>query len=305
MINSYNNNNNNLINNNNNNSENIIINNDNNNEYDSYNNFIFKREFLKRLNLIDKRNEEEYKNFVIENLYDIAQLQLLFCQQVPLENVNQYDYSLESVIERILIKNQGGVSSHLNVIFSLFLNELGINCRLIKIDEKSKFNNIFLSNPHYSIIIQWDDGNEYLIDVGLGIYNCYQPLELGSTTPKIHSSKHYRIRKFNDGFIYEEKLIEEHIYNPVFHFNRKQQKENLTFDDILNISNNNYNKNINNNNNNRQYLFKLYEKGYYYIHNNKFFIKNYYNDSKNNEITITDNNQFKKISLKYFNILIK
>ncbi|EAL61908.1 hypothetical protein DDB_G0291073 [Dictyostelium discoideum AX4] len=316
-------------------------------------------------------NENEFQHFKIRSLSEISKLQLLFCQQIPLinkfdnnynnqqnqqeqqqeqQNQNQIDddnyinnnynndgesfSSIKEIIKKIIIDGNGGNSSHLNIVFGLFLNEIGIKVQLVKTVLNS--NGII----HFSNIIQWKDGNDYFVDVGLNVNSCFQPIELliNNTNSNSNSNsivnfnqKEYRVRRLIDGsFIYEQKQNNQSIFQAICHFNRNLILSNDQLISILNckyLSSSIQSTSSSSSSSSLSIppisLFKLFDKGYYLFENDCFYIIYFNNSKKDREIQLKDftsllsttpsaynyvnlenNYNTKQFLNKYFNILI-
>ncbi|KAN0037898.1 hypothetical protein ACTA71_000069 [Dictyostelium dimigraforme] len=227
-------------------------------------------------------------------------------QQQQQEQQINYDYtnnnnsdessSIKEIIKKIIIDGYGGNSSQLNIVFGLFLNEIGIKVQLVK--------TIINSNGviHFSNIIQWKDGNDYFVDVGLNVNSCFQPIELSlannSNSIVNFNQKEYRVRRLIDGsFVYEQKQMSQFIFQPICHFNRNLILSNDQLISILNGQNIINNKYLLSSQSSSSLslssipslcLFKLFDKGYYLFENDSFYIVYFDNSKKDREILLKD-----------------
>ncbi|KAM9970936.1 hypothetical protein ACTFIR_002800 [Dictyostelium discoideum] len=249
--------------------------------------------------------------------------------------------SIKEIIKKIIIDGNGGNSSHLNIVFGLFLNEIGIKVQLVKTVLNSS------GIIHFSNIIQWKDGNDYFVDVGLNVNSCFQPIELlinnTNTNTNLNSivnfnQKEYRVRRLIDGsFIYEQKQNNQSIFQAICHFNRNLILSNDQLISILNckyLSSSSSSSTLSTSSSSTSSsssslsipsisLFKLFDKGYYLFENDCFYIIYFNNSKKDREIQLKDftsllsttpsvynyvnlenNYNTKQFLNKYFNILI-
>ncbi|KAN0036436.1 hypothetical protein ACTFIV_001729 [Dictyostelium citrinum] len=272
-----------------------------------------KELFLKRLKL-DSNTE-------IQSLDDISKIQIAFSRKIPFDNtdilLNGFKpITIENIIKRVLIDNLGSYCVHLNIIFGLFLFEMGIDVRLIKGIEGTTLYKGPWFQYHIGNIINWEN-KLYLVDVGFGCISPFKPLELLNKETINNNNKNnnnnnnynnnynnnsvYRVRKLkndNDEYLYEEKLIEiqtqpqqsqNQLYNPIFHFNLSP----VTYE-IIEY----YSKQYSNCGIDKIVLIKLFKKGNYHLFKDKLIIN--YNNNQVKKEDIKDNITFDNYCKKLF-----
>nr|CBL43361.1 TPA: arylamine N-acetyltransferase 6 [Dictyostelium discoideum] len=213
-----------------------IKNNNESNNFKYCKDYNIKELLLKRLKLDI--------NTKIQTLDDISKIHIVFSRKIPFDNsdllINGFKppFSVENIIKRVLIDKFGNYCTNLNILFGLFLCEMGIDVRLIKGIEGSTLLKSPWFHNHFSNIIYWEN-KLYYLDVGFGCITPFKPLELlNEETIKNYNENEnkneinktvYRVRKLkndddDDEYLYEEKFIDKikpqnPLFSPVFHFN--------------------------------------------------------------------------------------
>jgi N-hydroxyarylamine O-acetyltransferase len=124
---------------------------------------------------------------------------------IPFENTNiifgsSYKISKESLIKKILLKNEGGLCYELNPIFYFFLLENGFNVRLVRgvVYNQQPQSWSPTGRTHTVILLMHNDQN-YLIDTGFGVNLPLKPVPL--TGEVIESANgEFRIVPVNNEF---------------------------------------------------------------------------------------------------------
>lgn len=103
---------------------------------------------------------------------------------IPFENTNiifgnPYKISKESLVKKILLKNEGGLCYELNPIFYFFLLENGFNVRLVRgvVYNQQPQRWSPTGRTHTAILLTHNDQN-YLIDTGFGVNLPLKPVPL-------------------------------------------------------------------------------------------------------------------------------
>ncbi|MBA4536399.1 arylamine N-acetyltransferase [Bacillus aquiflavi] len=123
-------------------------------------------------------------------------------QSIPFENLciienKTYEITKENLINKILVRNEGGLCYELNAIFYFFLIENGFNAFLVRGGVYNNETQAFqqLGRTHVTILVN-HEGQTYLIDTGFG---GNLPLKLVPLTGESVTSKNgeFRIKKEN------------------------------------------------------------------------------------------------------------
>ncbi|KAN0036063.1 hypothetical protein ACTA71_005363 [Dictyostelium dimigraforme] len=250
-----------------------------------------KELFLKRLKLD--------VNTKIQSLDDISKIQIAFCRKIPFDNtdilLNGFKLiTIENIIKRVLIDKFGSYCTHLNILFGLFLYEMGIEVKLIKgIEGTTLFKGQWFQF-HIGNIITWNQ-KLYLVDVGFGCISPFKPIELPNEEINNNNNSLYRVRKLkNDEYLYEEIIAEQNqihqSYSPIFHFNLSP----VTYE-IIEY----YSKQYSNCGIDKIVLIKLFKKGSYHLFKDKLII-NYDNSKEFKKEEIKDNITFNNYCKKLF-----
>jgi N-hydroxyarylamine O-acetyltransferase len=103
---------------------------------------------------------------------------------IPFENTNiifgnSYKISKESLINKILLKNEGGLCYEINPIFYFFLLENGFNVRLVRgvVYNQQPQRWSPTGRTHIAILLMHNNQN-YLIDTGFGVNLPLKPVPL-------------------------------------------------------------------------------------------------------------------------------
>ncbi|KAM9966001.1 hypothetical protein ACTFIR_006189 [Dictyostelium discoideum] len=200
-----------------------MLDNNNKNLYHYYYSFYnIKKLFFDFLNY----NQE----FSIINLSDITELHYNFIKSTNIINYNNNNnqneiiinfISNENAIKKVLIDRLPSKFSDLNIVFGLFLHENGFNIKLVK----SFKNNNKKNYIHYSNILKWVDGKEYLLDTKIGLmFNCFNPLEITNNNNNNNKLFHNRIRKINSNTYSYDEIInnKNNTFITIYHFSNRR-----------------------------------------------------------------------------------
>lgn len=161
--------------------------------------------FRKRIDLTESQNI---------TFDDLDQVLMKTALNIPFENIcimnkNTSEITKENLIQKILLKNEGGLCYELNTILYFFLIENGFNARLVSGVVYDPVNSKYqkIGRTHVLIILS-HEGQSYLVDTGFGANLPLKPVPLNGDTV-ISNNGEFRINKektsFGD-FILEIKL---------------------------------------------------------------------------------------------------
>nr|CBL43367.1 TPA: arylamine N-acetyltransferase 2 [Heterostelium pallidum] len=149
-----------------------ISKNDNNNNNNN-SNTEFQKLFLRRIN-IDENKRIEFE--------DLPEVMRQFGLNIPFENsdvIGQEPCGItkQYLIEKVLVKNQGGLCYHLNRLMYFFLVECGFHVRQLVATVWNPVTNKSWATPNgHCIAMITYDGNDYLVDVGFGLFLALAPI---------------------------------------------------------------------------------------------------------------------------------
>ncbi|MEI4771400.1 arylamine N-acetyltransferase [Psychrobacillus sp. FJAT-51614] len=140
-------------------------------------------------------------------------------KNIPFENLcilekKTSDITKENLINKILVKKEGGLCYELNSILYFFLIENGFNAVLARgvIFENATQNYLTLGRTHVTILVNHED-QQYLIDTGFGGNLPLKPVPL-SGEPITSNNGEFRIKKVNSehgNYVLEMKLKHKNI----------------------------------------------------------------------------------------------
>lgn len=144
-------------------------------------------------------NRIKYGGYIKNNRETLKELHKCHVLSVPFEDLDIHlnrpiNLDLESIYEKVILKNRGGFCYELNFLFYSFLKEIGFDCDFISsriYDENGKLGPDF---DHMSIIVKLS--NKWLLDVGYGDL-FIEPIKIIDGFSKKDWFKIYRIDKVN------------------------------------------------------------------------------------------------------------
>jgi N-hydroxyarylamine O-acetyltransferase len=152
--------------------------------------------FRKRIDL------RESGNISFENLEHIL-MKTAF--NIPFENIciinkNTSEITKDSLIQKILLKNEGGLCYELNAILYLFLIENGFNASLVSgvVYDPVNSNYQSMGRTHVTILLSHED-QTYLIDTGFGANLPLKPVPLNGEMVTSNNGE-FRIKKEKNAF---------------------------------------------------------------------------------------------------------
>ncbi len=131
---------------------------------------------------------------------DLEHILMKTAFNIPFENIciinkNSNEITKDSLIQKILLKNEGGLCYELNAILYLFLIENGFNASLVSgvvyDPVNSEYQNI--GRTHVTILLS-HEGQTYLIDTGFGANLPLKPVPLNGDIVISHNGE-FRIKK--------------------------------------------------------------------------------------------------------------
>ncbi|WP_240417870.1 arylamine N-acetyltransferase family protein [Paenibacillus periandrae] len=133
---------------------------------------------------------------------------------IPFENLNIISNTTkaitrENLINKILMKNEGGLCYHLNPLLYFFLVENGFQAVLVRAEVYNQTTNDWsrLGRTHVAILLQ-HEGQTYLVDTGFGGNLPLRPLPLNGETISSMNGE-FRVKPVESeygGYIFEYKL---------------------------------------------------------------------------------------------------
>lgn len=159
---------------------------------------------LSQLNTLFRKRIDmnENSNISFEDLEDIL---MKTAYSIPFENIciinnNTSEITKDSLIQKILLNNEGGLCYELNTILYLFLLENGFNVNLVSGVVYDPINSVYQSmgRTHVTILLSHED-QTYLIDTGFGANLPIKPVPLNGEMV-ISNNGEFRIKKENSAF---------------------------------------------------------------------------------------------------------
>ena len=153
---------------------------------------------------INKFLERINYNDIINNSIDcLAKLEQQFLKNIPFENLDIIHKKpsscfFDSLYNKIVIENKGGVCYETNSLFYWALTELGFDVRIIAAEmfPESELKQQFY---HMALIVCLDD-NLYLVDVGNGKY-FGSPININTKIHYTGEGISYKIANYNNDFL--------------------------------------------------------------------------------------------------------
>ena len=167
--------------------------------------------FLKRIHYQDKPNID---------LESLTKLQTSFLKTIPFENLDimlgkTLDYSQESVFDKIVTKNRGGLCYECNGLFHDMLSQIGFDVSFIICamfpDKAQK-----IDFSHMALVVTLNN-IEYLVDVGNG-KSFGNPLTIQTISKSQSEGVSSTLKPYNDDYyglfyLIEEKWEVRYIFN--------------------------------------------------------------------------------------------
>lgn len=140
---------------------------------------------------------------------------------IPYENLD-FHYKkrvilkVDSLFDKIIIRNRGGIAYELNILFYHLLHQLNFKVRLLSAEF---LNNSHLTNPfdHVVVLVLDVDGNNYLCDVGQN--NSFQyPKLLKEGISHLDNTHYYKFEQdINENWILQKSTDNSH-FNAIYQF---------------------------------------------------------------------------------------
>ncbi|MEH6938929.1 arylamine N-acetyltransferase [Bacillus sp. JJ664] len=152
--------------------------------------------FRKRIDFTESKNI---------SFSDLEHILMKTAFNIPFENIciinkNTNEITKDNLIQKILLKNEGGLCYELNAILYLFLIENGFNARLVSgvvyDNVNSDYQNI--GRTHVTILLS-HEGQTYLIDTGFGANLPLKPVPLNGDMV-ISNNGEFRVKKEKTAF---------------------------------------------------------------------------------------------------------
>ncbi|EFA77208.1 arylamine N-acetyltransferase family protein [Heterostelium album PN500] len=141
------------------------------------NNTDFQKQFLRRIN-IDENKKIEF--------YDLPQVMRMFASNIPFENsdvigLEPSGITKDYLIEKVLVKSQGGLCYHLNTLMYFFLTDCGFQVKQMIGTVWNQITKDRWAAPFgHCITLLTHNNSEYLIDVGFGLFLALAPIPFQS-----------------------------------------------------------------------------------------------------------------------------
>ncbi|EGC36477.1 hypothetical protein DICPUDRAFT_151049 [Dictyostelium purpureum] len=240
-------------------------------------------------------------NFQVNTLNDISFIQVNFCKTFRFDNsdllLNGSIYPDNALcIKRVLDEGITDTCGVLSIVFGNFLTELNLEVRLVKAT-LTKYKG---HHNHFFNILKWRDGREYIVDVAVGYFNSFYPVEIGGNEI-INNNNGYRCRKLakdeeigdKEMYIFEYRSLlpnGDNSWKVIVCFDRNMKVSFSTFV----MAEQEYRKTK------QLIIYLLFDEGSYFLTKDYFLIK--YHNGENINIPILSLNHLLEIANKYFKI---
>jgi len=152
--------------------------------------------FRKRIGFTESNNISfsDLEHILMETAFNIP------FENICIINKNTNEITKESLIQKILLENEGGLCYELNAIMYLFLIENGFNASLVSGVVYDSINSEYqnIGRTHVTILLS-HEGRMYLIDTGFGANLPLKPVPLNGEVV-ISQNGEFRIKKENTAF---------------------------------------------------------------------------------------------------------
>lgn len=181
------------------------------------------------------------------SLEHLKELQNLHLQGVPFENLDVIRHrpiylNLNSIYEKIVLRNRGGFCYELNGLFCALLQKLGYDAHLISATVLKPNGEWAKADTHATILVHFNE--PYLVDVGFGANTPRLPIPLNGQAQtaingiykiKQHCIKQFDLMHENDKTLYrfttpKKELIDFHEGSV---FNQVSKESTFTHQDIV------------------------------------------------------------------------
>lgn len=168
----------------------------------------------------------------IENLNEIHERHVF---SIPFEGINAYTnvpvkLDLESIFNKLILKNRGGYCYEMNGLFYSVLTYLGFDVKLHLAEVVYNGAEFRSNSPRHAILLVKINDNEYLVDVGYGRNGLIRPLLLNANgSQEVYSSAFQLTYNEHDGYVYKFKINDNFLSEYRFDYPQKS----LSMEDLL------------------------------------------------------------------------
>ena len=156
----------------------------------------------------------------------LTELQKAHLLNVPFENLdihyhNPIELNINSIYEKIVLKNRGGFCYELNGLFYELLLSLKFKAKRISARVYDKKNGYSPEFDHFAIVVEIED-SEFLVDVGFGDF-IIEPLKLELDVIQKDTTGDYFFDKYNEKYFRVNKVVNGQI-EPEYIFQKTKRK---------------------------------------------------------------------------------
>lgn len=156
----------------------------------------------------------------------LKKLNFLHAITIPFENINPLlklpvKIDLNSIEEKLVLKNRGGYCYEQNTLFFNVLTEIGFEVRPLagRVVWNDSINSI-TSLTHMFLLVTFNQ-IEYIVDVGFGTQTLTSPLKFVLDEVQETPHESYKIIKFEDDFVLQTNI--NNNWRSMYRFNKNQQ----------------------------------------------------------------------------------